>query len=273
MSTRASFLDDFGLLTTPPRRPASMVPALGDEQGRRLQAVTRTVDVKRGTKIYLPGDASDEIFLLRSGVVKISTITPDAREVILAFLHPGDVFGELAVVDESPRDHAAEAYDDCVVCAMGRDTILRAIRESPEIGSHITRLIGLRLRTFRSRIEELLCKSAHARIAHALLELAERHGVQDTDGVIISLRMSQGDLGRLVGLSRETVNAILQEWREEQVLEMDRRSIRLRDPNRLRALVSFSVRRSGGPSRLRQGFGEARQSAEGATAAGPPRPG
>jgi CRP-like cAMP-binding protein len=171
-------------------------------------------------------------------VIKISTTTFDDREVILAFLHPGDIFGELAVVDEAPRDHVAEAYDDCVICAMSRDTILQVIHETPEIGFQITKLIGLRLRTFRSRIEELLSKSAHARVAHALLELAERHGVPDTDGVLISLRLSQGDLGRLVGLSRETVNAILQEWREQNLVEMDRRSVRLRNPDRLRRISS-----------------------------------
>lgn len=215
-----------------------MISALSDAQRRQLEKMTRMLEVKRGTRIYLPGDPSDQIFLLKSGVIKISTVTPDNREAILAFLHPGDIFGELAVVDDSPRDHLAEAYDDCVICAMNRDTVLRLIHETPEIGFQITKLIGLRLRTFRSRVEELLCRSAHARVAHALLELAERHGVKDSEGVLTTLRLSQGDLGRLVGLSRETVNAILQEWREQQLLEMDRRSVRLRNPERLRQIAS-----------------------------------
>jgi len=156
-----------------------MISALSDAQRRQLEKITRMLDVKRGTRIYLPGDPSDQIFLLKSGVIKISMTTPDHRDVILALLHPGDIFGELAMVDEAPRDHVAEAYEDCVICAMSRDTILRVIQETPEIGFQITKLIGLRLRTFKSRIEELLCKSAHARVAHALLELAERHGVPD----------------------------------------------------------------------------------------------
>jgi CRP-like cAMP-binding protein len=213
-----------------------MISALSPAQRNHLEKLTRMLEVKRGTRIYLPGDPSDQVFLLKSGVVKISMVTPDNRDVILALLHSGDIFGELAVVDDAPRDHIAEAFDDCVICAMSRDTIVRVIHETPEIGFQITKLIGLRLRTFKSRIEELLCKSAHARVAHALLELAERHGVPDTDGVLISLRLSQGDLGRLVGLSRETVNAILQEWREQDLLEMDRRTVRLRDPDRLRNL-------------------------------------
>jgi CRP-like cAMP-binding protein len=213
-----------------------MISALSDPQRRHLEKVTRMLEVKRGTRIYLPGDPSDQIFLLKSGIIKISATTPDRREVILAFLHSGDIFGELAVVDDAPRDHVAEAYDDSVICAMSRDVILKVIHETPEIGFQITKLIGLRLRTFRSRIDELLCRSAHARLAHALLDLAEHHGVPDQDGVLVSLRLSQGDLGRLVGLSRETVNAILQEWREQSLLEMDRRSVRLRDPERLRRI-------------------------------------
>ncbi|MBI2828757.1 MAG: Crp/Fnr family transcriptional regulator [Acidobacteria bacterium] len=215
-----------------------LISALNDAQRQQLGKVTRMLEVKRGTQIYLPGDPSDQIFLLKSGVIKISARTLDDRQVILAFLHPGDIFGELAVVDDAPRDHMAEAYDDCVICAMSRDTIMRMIRETPEVGFQITKLIGLRIRTLKSRVEELLCKSAHARVAHALLELADRHGVPDTDGVLISLRLSQGDLGRLVGLSRETVNAILQEWREQNLLEMDRRSVRLRDPERLRWIAA-----------------------------------
>jgi CRP-like cAMP-binding protein len=84
-----------------------MISALSPEQRHQLEKLTRMLEVKRGTRIYLPGDPSDQIFLLKSGVIKISTTTPDNREVILAFLHQGDIFGELAVVDETPRDHVA----------------------------------------------------------------------------------------------------------------------------------------------------------------------
>ncbi len=218
-----------------------MISALSEAQRHQLEKRTRMLDVRRGTRIYLPGDPSDQIFLLKSGIVKISMTTPDHRDVILALLHPGDIFGELAVVEDAPRDHIAEAYSDCVICAMSRDAIVRAIHETPEIGFEITKLIALRLKTFRSRVEELLCKSAHARVAHALLELAERHGVSDQDGVLISLRLRQGDLGQLVGLSRETVNAILQEWREQNLVEMDRRTVRLRNPQRLRLISTQSA--------------------------------
>jgi CRP-like cAMP-binding protein len=108
------------------------------------------------------------------------------------------------------------------------------IQDTPAFGLQVTKLVGLRLRTFRTRVEELLGKSAPARLAHAILELSHHHGIKDDGGVLIPLRLSQGDLGKLVGLTRETVNGILQAWRDQRILDMDRRSIRVHDPERLR---------------------------------------
>jgi hypothetical protein len=86
------------------------------------------------------------------------------------------------------------------------------IQSAPALGFEITKLIGRRLQRFQSRIEELLCKSAQARVAPALLDLAERHGIPDADGVLIPLRLSQSDLGRLVGLRRETRSGAITDW-------------------------------------------------------------
>src|SRR5919106_2619886 len=160
---------------------------------------------------------------------------PDGSEVILTVLPPGDIFGELAITgDEAPQDHRAEALEDSLLCEVPRGLLVRMIQEAPAFAWHITKLVGRRLRTFRTRVEELLGKSAPARLAHAILQLAQQHGIPDGEGVLVPLRLSQGDLGKLVGLTRETVNSILHAWRDQGVVEMDRRSIRVRDPERLR---------------------------------------
>lgn len=211
-----------------------LLQVLTDPQRRLVEQTTRMLEVKRGQRIYLPGDPSDQIFMLKSGVVKIATIGPDNREAILAFLYPGDIFGELAVVDDMPRDHLAQAYEDAVLCALSKDVMLRLIRESQELGYQITKVMGLRLKTFKTRVEELLYKSATARVAHTLLDLARQHGVADAQGVVIPIRLSQGDLGKLVGLTRETVNVVLQELHRRGLVEAGRRSIRLKNVDALR---------------------------------------
>ena len=79
-------------------------------------------------------------------------------------------------------------------------------------------------------------KSAHARVAHALLDLAAQHGVRDDDGVVIPLRLSQRDIANLVGLTRETVNFILKDLRQRNLIETQGHSIRVRSPEVLHAV-------------------------------------
>ncbi len=105
--------------------PFGLTKALSTEHKRQFAGLARMLELKKGTAIYLPGDPSDQMFLLKAGVIKIARVQPNQEEQILTLLHPGDVFGELAVVDSTPRDHQAMAHEDAVICAMNRDTLLR----------------------------------------------------------------------------------------------------------------------------------------------------
>jgi CRP-like cAMP-binding protein len=218
-----------------------MLDMLTTAQMAAFDRQTHMLEVRRGTPIYLEGDPSDQIFLLKSGAVKICTLTADGQQTLLAFLHPGDLFGELAIVDEAPRDHLATAHEDTVLCAMNRAMVLQTVEDTPALGYQITKLLGLRLRRFRTRVEELLCRSAPDRLAHALLGLAAECGVHDQRGILIRLRLNQADLGHLVGLDRETVNAILQDFRGRGLIEIDGRRIRITDPEGLRAPVATTT--------------------------------
>jgi len=210
-----------------------LLHGLSDDQKRQVEQQTQMLQIKRGQPIYLPGDPSEHVYVVKTGAVKILGKAPEGGEVILTLLTPGDIFGELALMGDEAREHRAEASDDTLLCQVPRALLVQMIQDAPAFGMHVTKLIGLRLRTLRSRVEDLLGKSAPARLAHTLLELSRHYGVKDNGGVLIPLRLSQGDLGKLVGLTRETVNGILHVWREQGLVEMDRRSVRLRDPERL----------------------------------------
>lgn len=212
-----------------------LLQGLSPTQKQQVEEKTRMLHLKRGDAIYLPGDPTEHVYVVKTGAVKIVGTSPEGHSVNLAVLMPGDIFGELALTGEnSTQEDRAEAMEDTSLCEVPRDLMFRMIEETPAFGRHVTKLVGLRLRTFRTRVEELLGKSAPARVAHAILELSHHHGIRDGGDVLIPLRLSQGDLGKLVGLTRETVNGIVQAWRDQGVMEMDRRSIRIRDTERLR---------------------------------------
>ncbi len=193
-------------------------------------------ELKRRTPIYLPGDPADKIYLLKRGVVKISTLTDDGKEIVLAFLHPGDVFGELAVVDESPRSYIAEVHEDALICTFSRNNFMELMKRFPDMGFRVTKILGLRLKRLTNRVENLLFKSAHSRLAQTLVELSREYGVHDADGILLTLKLSQQELGSLVGLSRESVNLCLSDFKRQGLVEASGRSYRLLAPEKLAAL-------------------------------------
>lgn len=198
----------------------------------------RTVmrEVRRREILYLPGDAGDRIYLLKRGVVKISAIQEDGREVLLALLHKGEVFGEEAVLDTAPRDHMAEAYEDALICIITRQDFMDMLRSNPEMSFKVTKLIGLRLKTFRTRVERLLFKGGSQRLAATLLELGREHGVADAQGVLVPLRLSQQDLANLIGVTRESVNLALSDFWRRGLVVLESRAIRLPRPQGLQEL-------------------------------------
>ena len=151
-------------------------------------------------------------------------------------MYPGDAFGELAFINDGPHDHIAEAYEDTVMSVISRDVLRPIMNESPRLAYQIMQLLVMRQRSYRTRVEELSYKSAHARVAHALLDLAGQHGVRDDEGVVIPLRLRQRDIANLVGLSRETVNFILKDLRQRNLIETQGCGIRIRAPDVLDAV-------------------------------------
>jgi CRP/FNR family transcriptional regulator len=214
----------------------SLLEALPDSVRETLKHAAQMFEAKRGHRLYVPGDPSDKVFLLKAGVVKIAAVGPDNREVILSLLYPGDIVGELALVDESPRDHLAEVHEDAVLCEVDKPSMLRLMRESPELGYRITKIMGIRLKQLQSRYEQLVFKSAAARVAETLVDLAKDRGVTDARGTMVPFRLSQRELASIVGLTRETVNVVLQEFRHRGLIEVQAGRIRLLDSQKLRAV-------------------------------------
>ena len=208
----------------------SLLSVLCDADQSAVLRQARVAKLKRRQRIYQSGEPANEVYLVASGVVKLAVQSPDGREAILGFQHSGDLFGEMAVIDDGPHDHMAEAHEASVVWGISRDVFLGLMRESTALDHAVVTLLGLRLRMYRTRVREILHQSALARVANTLVHLAGQHGVEDADGVVIALRLSQRDVGNLVGLTRETVNFIFKDLRERNLIETQGHSIRVKNP-------------------------------------------
>lgn len=206
---------------------------LTPEQLSRLEATARVRKYPRNSPIYLPGDQADGVLLLSEGRVRICDFTSDGKQAILAFIEPGELFGELAIVDSVPREERAEAITTSTVILFPGDSLRRLVEGIPELSLGITRLIGLRRRRIERRLKTLLFRSNRERLVHLLLDLAEQYGLRDADGIRLGIKLSHQDLANVIGSTRETVTITLGELQNEELVRIARQAIVITNVARL----------------------------------------
>ncbi len=211
---------------------------LSQAELQEMDRITRMQEVRKRQPIYLPGDPSNTVYLLKKGRVKISSTASTGKEVTFEVLEPGEIFGELEALEDLPRETQAEALDDALICAIRREDFDRYLREHPDLTVKLTKLIGLRLRKIQSRVEDLVFRDVPTRLAHLLLELAKSDGASEATGTRIRAKLTHQEMANLIGCSRETVSATLGQFRERRLIRIDGRSITILDSYSLHRLVS-----------------------------------
>ncbi len=190
-----------------------------------LERRCRSRQFTRGTPIYLPADQSDGVLLMAEGRAKICSFTAEGKQAILAFIEPGELFGELALVDEGERDEYAEAVEKSTVILIPADVMNHLVEQNAEVSLGVTKLFGLRRRRIERRLKYLLFRSNRERLVSLLLELAEQYGQPVAEGIHLKVKLSHQDLASIIGSTRETVTVLLGDLQEEKFLELGRRKI------------------------------------------------
>ena len=192
-----------------------------------LDRITYMKDYSRREQVYGQSDPGDVIYLLKEGRVKIYKLSPEGKELTLAILEPGEIFGEMALVDQGPRDTIAEALDNTLLCVIRRRDFEILLRKKPELAMRVTKLIGVRRREIENQLENLVFRSASSRLALLLMSLGERHGIRDSRGIILNVKLSQQELANLIGTARETTSALLNEFKRLGIIDIQHRRIKI----------------------------------------------
>jgi len=205
---------------------------------QEMERITRMEEVKKRQPLYLPGDPSSNVYLLKQGRVKIANTAASGKEITFDILEPGEIFGELDALEDSPRSTSAEALDDALICVIPRKDFDRYLAMHPNVTIKLTKLIGLRLKRIQSRVEDLVFKDVPARLAHLLLELRKSDAVAEGNGIRLRAKLTHQEMANLIGCSRETVSTILGQFRDDGLVRMDGRTITIVNEKGLSHLVS-----------------------------------
>ncbi len=209
---------------------------LPHEEIERIERATKMRKVCRKEHIFVPGGEGRFVYFLKSGRVRLYRRLRDGKEWTIDYLEPGDIFGELSLLEGQTYDTAAQAVEESCVCLMEKRDFEDLLKRYPPLAVKITRLMGFRIRKIESRIEDLLYRDVPRKLAAVLIRLAGEYGVKDSRGILLRIRLSHSDIAKLIGSSRETVTLAMKELRDRGLIEVAERRIVIKDLHALEAL-------------------------------------
>jgi CRP/FNR family transcriptional regulator len=208
--------------------------ALTEEDTRALRSGVTDIQIVRGDRLFSEGDPGDKLYVIIDGKIKLTRAAPDGRENLLSLHGPGEMFGELSLFDPSPRTASATAVTDVRLAELAHDDLRSWLTNRPAVAMHLLQALAQRLRRINDVKADLVFTDVPGRVAKALLDLAERFGVPQEDGLQVNHDLTQEELAQLVGASRETVNKALADFAARGWLQLSAKSVLLVDADRLR---------------------------------------
>jgi CRP-like cAMP-binding protein len=203
-------------------RGIALFDGLTPDQLAMLSQLLHRRAVPGGTTLMLAEEPGEVAYLILSGTVKVYVDQPDGAEVILELHGPGQLVGEMSLLDDVERSASVVALERCNLLWIDRTAFATCLRTMPALAGNVTRLLSRRLRLADARIQALSTLDLYARVARQLLALADVRGVPAAGGaVLIPLRLTQSDLAALVGASRVRVNEVMVAYKRLGYLTVD----------------------------------------------------
>ena len=214
-------------------RKAPLFTALDEASAATLRASMTGVKLSRGQVLFKEGDEGNQLFVVVDGKLKLGTTSNDGRENLLSILGPGDMFGELSLFDPGPRTATATAVVDSKLLALANDQVIGWVKEHPQVSLQLLGRLAQRLRKANDVLSDLVFADVPGRVAKAIIELGERFGTKKDDGLHVNHELTQEELAKLVGASRETVNKALADFASRGWVKLEPLAVIVLDYERL----------------------------------------
>jgi CRP/FNR family transcriptional regulator, cyclic AMP receptor protein len=210
---------------------------LNPEQRRMLENSARLREFSAGEAIFLMGDPGDSMMAVLTGQVRISVPSSDGKEIVLGMMQPGDFFGELALLDGMERSAEARAVTVTTLAILSRRDVLHFLERNPGAWLGMVEVLCERLRRTTVQITEVALLELPVRLAKTLLRLV---GIEEETAPkpgLHQVKLSQRELGNIVGATRESVNKCMREWQRDGTIKVDGNIITILYPASLRAVA------------------------------------
>ncbi|TGE32157.1 Crp/Fnr family transcriptional regulator [Desulfosporosinus sp. Sb-LF] len=204
-----------------------------------LIRIAPEIKYPKGQIVFSTCQRTNEVYYIKSGLVKIYRTTSDGRQVSVAIRYPGDFIGLAEVLSHvNEREYSAEAMDNVSIIIIGKDSFKKMLTEMPEFSEKLIRLMSDRLREAQNTIYDFIMNPIQGRLAILLLNMAERAGTEGDDGLIrVRLRVTQEELACVIGSARQTISSLLNLLKEDGGIQYEGREIVSVNPNKLKTWI------------------------------------
>ncbi len=192
--------------------------------------LTTMTSCQRGKVFFRPDDIGEVLFLLKKGRVQLYRLSPSGKKIVTGTIEAGSFFGEMAIMGQKMHGTFAEAIDDCLLCVMSRADVENYLLNHPKVAMRLVSTLGKRLHEVESQLEDLAFKTVPARLASLLLRLAE-NGRNVIEGY------THQDFAETIGSYRETVTQTLNHFKQQGLIDIERKHIVILDPDGLREVA------------------------------------
>jgi CRP-like cAMP-binding protein len=193
----------------------------GDRELGEIALITRKRRLHAGETLFHKGDEGGDIYVIVSGRLKAFATGPDGDDVVFRYMGAGEVVGELGAFVEGKRSASSLAVEDCELLMIQKRELIPLLRRQPEIAIRLLGALATRMIKLSESLEDNNFRPVSARLAKCLVSFADRWPEPGRNGAVrIGLRLPQGELGDLVGATRESVNKLIRQWTADGVLEM-----------------------------------------------------
>lgn len=186
----------------------------------QLGMVLREQSYKKNEVIFHANEPGSTLFLLKSGVVKITIEAADRRELIVRLLYPPDFFGEMALLDALPRSATVTALEASTALLLDRDVFIALIERVPALMRKMAETLSRRLRKANDLIYSLAFLDAYSKVGRLIINLAQERGHASLQGTALDLHLSQRHLAELTGMARGTIARVLSDFQQAGYLCM-----------------------------------------------------
>jgi len=203
----------------------------------RIVSLAHAKSLETGQLFFGEGDQAETFFVLTSGRVKLTQLTPEGHQVVLRLISPGDAFGGVGAFGDPTYPVNAEAVEPSVALAWMSTTMRQLLETEPVIAVNAVRFIAGRLHDLQQRYRQAMTERVERRVARALLRIVHDAGRRVDGGVEITFPVSRQDIAEMTGTTLYTVSRLLSAWEDRGIVRTGRQRIVLTKPHALTAIA------------------------------------